>query len=117
LTFATLRRAALNKARLRNAILVGTDLTFVEVDGADLTDATFGDTSVLPVDLSRTRGLDHTRHRFNSIVDIATLELTRQGLSNYPLRRPEITTFLEACGVAVPYLKLFESLVSSDLPK
>jgi len=114
LTNATLRRAALNRARLRNAILVGADMTFVTLDGADLTDAVFGDTLITRVDLSLARGLDCTKHRFRSIVDVGTFELTRQGLRDHPLRRSEILTFFTACGVATPYLELFESLVTSD---
>jgi hypothetical protein len=95
--------------------MVGANLCFVEVDGADLTSAVLGDTLLVRIDFSRTRGLMQAKHRFDSIVDVITLEKTRQSLVDYPLRRPEIVSFFTACGVAGPYLKLFESLVSDDV--
>jgi uncharacterized protein YjbI with pentapeptide repeats len=112
LTEARLRRAALSGANLRNALLIAADFTFVDVDGANFEGATFGDTFVVRMDLSRARGLEHSHHRFGSIVDLGTLEKTRKGLLDYPLRRPEILSFLKLCEVPPQYLQLFESLTS-----
>ena len=76
-----------------------------------------GDTLLVRVDLSEVTGLQHVQHRFSSIVDVSTLELTGSGIARFPARRLrlelEVQSFLAKCGVPNPYLALFESLVLS----
>ena len=94
LTGASFRGTSLRNANLRGACLVGADLR-----NADLRDA------------------EHVQHRFSSIVDVSTLELTGSGIARFPARRLrlqlEVQSFLAKCGVPNPYLALFESLVLS----
>ncbi len=117
LTGASLRGTSLRTANLRGACLVGADLTDADLRNADLTCAVMGDTLLVRVDLSEVTGLQHVQHRFSSIVDVSTLELTSSGIARVPSRRLqlqlELQSFLAKCGVPHPYLALFESLVLS----
>jgi uncharacterized protein YjbI with pentapeptide repeats len=117
LTGASLRGTSLRSANLRGACLIGADLRNADLRNADLRGAVMGDTLLVRVDLSEVKGLQDIHHRFSSIVDVSTLELTSSGIARFPARRLqiqlEVQSFLAKCGVPNPYLALFESLVLS----
>jgi uncharacterized protein YjbI with pentapeptide repeats len=102
------------KANFAGACLVKTDFTGSDLTDADMSGAVMGDTVLARLDLSRTKGLMNVSHRFTSIVDVTTLDMTGRGILSEPLhrleRQLEIQGFFAKCGVPSPYLKFFESL-------
>jgi len=117
LSYASIARASLRRADLRGASLIGTLFRAADLRDADFSGAELGDSAFLRIDLSEFRGLGSTRHRFRSIIDVASLELTVEGLRSHKKQtRDELlrqtVTFLINCGIPVAYVSLFQSLVT-----
>jgi hypothetical protein len=96
LTFATLSSADLNRANLDGANL----------SGANLSGATCGNTYFVKVDLSAVIGLDDTRHRRASHIDIDTIYRSKGKI-------PE--SFLRGCGVPENFITYMRMLTGSAL--
>jgi len=105
LTRASLVRCNLEDSDMSKSVLIAADFRSSSLDGVDFSGALFGDTQLLRVDLSQTRGLANARHKFGSVVDVGTIEKTRQGLERQPHRRLDVLKFLERCGVPSRYLE------------
>ena len=73
LSSADLRYADLSGADLSNANLGNVNLSGAILDGANFSNAIFGSTIIGRVDLSVVKGLETTRHREESLVDIHTI--------------------------------------------
>lgn len=109
LTRASMRRSGFEDVDFRHSVLISASLRGSLLRGADLSDATMGDTEILRIDLSEVKGLSKVTHRFPSIVDVSTLEKTRIGLGRYPFRRLEVEEFLIDCGVPRDFVALLGS--------
>lgn len=122
LSYASIARASLRRADLRGATLIGTVFLSTELRDADFSGAEVGDSAFLRVDLNEFRGLEDIRHRFSSMIDVRTLELTAQGLraqkeeARDVLLRP-IVKFLSDCGIPPGFLSLFRTMVMQDHSK
>ena len=92
---ANLRQARLQKAKVAEALFVGKSSWI----GADFTEAVFGTTGIIAIDLSQTNGLETTRHAAPSFVDTKTLDWSAQGLTAERIRQPAVEFFLREAGV------------------
>ncbi len=101
LTVADLRSSDLSGARFDGADLGGANLTSSTVTGADFTGAIVWQTIFGDMDLSTALGLERVQHRGPSVIDVATLYISRQGLPS---------SFLRGAGVPEPMITLLASL-------
>lgn len=90
-----LRGANLSHADLSNANLSHIDLSFANLShailiGADLDSCGFGYTILGNIDLSETKGLDHVKHFYPSVIGVDTIYKSRGLISK---------VFLRGCGV------------------
>jgi TIR domain/Pentapeptide repeats (8 copies) len=103
LTVADLRSSDLSGARFDGADLGGANLTSATVAGTDFAGAIVWQTIFGDMDLSTALGLDRVEHRGPSVIDVATLYASRQGVPN---------SFLRGAGVPEPMITLLASLTT-----
>jgi uncharacterized protein YjbI with pentapeptide repeats len=101
---ADLRDAHLSNAKLSSANLSGADLHRAILSGADLGGAACGGTDFVDVDLSEVLGLDDTRHKGPSYIDIETIYRSKGKI-------PE--SFLRGCGVPENFITYMHSLTGA----
>jgi hypothetical protein len=97
---ADLSRACIGGADLREANLVDALLNSTCLEEADLESAILGNTILVNVDLSLTRGLDKCEHYAPSRIDHRTLEISE----NLP------TAFLRGCGLPDSLIEWYRTL-------
>lgn len=113
---ALLEGSALVKADLRGANLYSAELSAVQLDDTDFTDARFGSTALISVDLSGGLGLDQCFHVAPSAVDIRTFRMTAAGLQMAgDTRRSEVLRFLANAGFDDEYLAVFRSAIGKPI--
>jgi len=110
-SFANLAYANFNGANLQGAIfkktnLIAVNFNFSKLEDADLSGATLAETIFGAVDLSKVKGLDKCNHSSGSIIDIKTINISRN--------LPEI--FLQGCGVSEPISENLPILVDAMDP-
>jgi uncharacterized protein YjbI with pentapeptide repeats len=115
LSYASVARASLKSADLRGAKLIGTTFLSTDLRDADFSGAEVGDTAFLRVDLSELRGIEASQHRFHSIIDTRTLEVTADKLraseeSARSLMLQRVTAFINKCGVPEPFVSVFRAI-------
>lgn len=87
------------------------NLMSADLSGADLSEAGLGLTIFVDVDLTETKGLDSCEHQAHSIVDLGTLERSK----NVPI------SFCRGCGLPealidyLPYVKHFAEPIAIAL--
>lgn len=115
LSYASIARASLKAANLTDATLIGAIFLATDLQDAEFSGAEVGDAAFLRVDLTELHGIEATRHRFGSIIDTSTLQLTAKKLRKYNqldrnLILNQIMTFLSDCGMPAPFISAFRAM-------
>ncbi|MBN1453084.1 MAG: toll/interleukin-1 receptor domain-containing protein [Anaerolineales bacterium] len=97
---ANFTSADLDGADLRESSLIGADLTETQLDGVNFSNAAFGRTTLVTLNLSQALNLDKAIHRTASALGMNTIHLSRGKI-------PDV--FLRGCGLSnldIEYSKL-----------